>query len=434
MTDKILEMFFEGSRWEAALNKGAIKGIKLEVLRNLTSPEGRKEMLAMIMTGNYHIERPHTAKIPKDTPGEFRTVFVNSDRDRLFLSLVNDLLFEIAGDMIHPQCTSYQKGVGCAKIVQKASKQIVKHSNHTGEIVGWKSDLSKYFDSVPIRYIDEAFDKIEGRFGHSKIIDVVREYYHNDLYYDSECKCEVIHYQSLKQGCAVASWLADVILYHIDEKLSGGKVNGYYVRYSDDMLYIGEDYNEAMQILSDDLNEMQMTLNPKKVEYLTNDRWFKFLGFSIKGDNISLSQGRINTFATEIYRRTIKLKRQGVTYETTLRKVYSWLYYGDGEHSWATGVLKTINVQHDINKLNGFIMDCLRAVKSNKSISPSDLGGLGWSRHKKQGCIERGKGTKVRALIDSTGQLEGYHTLQCMKNVLMYGRDVYDTMVRDMIN
>ena len=41
-------------------------------------------------------------------------------------------------------------------------------------------------------------------------------------------------YQSLKQGCAVASWLADVLLYDLDRELS--QMNGYYVRYSDDML------------------------------------------------------------------------------------------------------------------------------------------------------------------------------------------------------
>lgn len=78
----------------------------------------------------------------------------------------------------------------------------------------------------------------------------------------------------------MASWLADVIIKHIDDKLSS--LNGYYVRYSDDMIFVGPDYKEAMETLSSELQKMQMKLNPKKVEYLTHDKWFKFLGFSIK--------------------------------------------------------------------------------------------------------------------------------------------------------
>lgn len=120
--------------------------------------------------------------------------------------------------------------------------------------VGWKSDLSKYFDSVPIQFIDAAFDQVEAKHGHSALIDVLRKYYHCGLYFDENNKlCD--KYQSLKQGCAVASWLANVLLYELDEELS--KMNGSYVRYSDDMLFVGPDYEKAMSILQKKLAEKQ---------------------------------------------------------------------------------------------------------------------------------------------------------------------------------
>lgn len=428
MNDKLLDMFFDAKRWSVALNKGALKDIDQPVLRHYMSPNGRKELLLAIMSGQYHIERPHTAKIPKDTPGEFRTVFVNEDKDRIFLSLVNDMLFDIAGDMVHKNCVSYQKGIGCSKVVKDISRQIDTLSGSTHDVIGWKSDLSKYFDSVPIEYIDGAFDEIERRFGKSKIIDIVREYYHNDNYYDSELKCETSKYQSLKQGCAVAAWLADVVLFQIDKKLTD--LGESYVRYSDDTLYVGKRYEEAMQIMVEELGKMNMKLNPKKVEYITNSKWFKFLGYSIKGPEISLSAHRIKTFTKEITDRTIKKIRCGIKFETALKSVQSWLYYGDGEHSWASGVLKTINVKSDIDRLNGFVMDCLRAVKVGKSVSMDDIGGLGWMKEKQDGCIHRGKGKKVRTLINKTGKLDGYYTLWCMRNNLLFGKDLYDTIVR----
>lgn len=215
MTDIILEKFFEMPRWEYAIDKGVGKDISRRDLCQLAKPEIRARMYQAIKDGKYEIAPPHTAQIPKDN-GEFRTVYVNEPMDRILLSIANDLLFELTPEMIHSRCKSYQKGTGCGKIVQEVSKKIYETK---GEIIGWKSDLSKYFDSVPIRFIDGAFDMVEQKYGHSALIDVLRKYYHSDYYFDPKGNL-LQAYQSLKQGCAVASWLADVLLYHIDDKLA----------------------------------------------------------------------------------------------------------------------------------------------------------------------------------------------------------------------
>ena len=315
--DKILQMFFEPERWQYAINKGFDKDINKATLCQLTSPEMRAYMYQRIKDGKYKITPPHTAKIPKDN-GDFRTVYVNEPVDRILLSITNDLLFELMPEMIHPNCKSYQKGLGCGRVVQNVA-QIM---NHGGDgVLGWKSDLSKYFDSVPIKYIDEAFDKVEEKWGKSKLIDVIRDYYHTDLFFDTEGNlCEA--YQSLKQGCSVASWLADAILYHLDEMLSS--LNGFYNRYSDDSLFLGEDYEKAMEIMQSELAKMQMKLNPKKVEYLDANHWFKFLGYSIKGHNISLSSTRIKTFQKEIEKRTIR--KRDITMTKAINSVNRYLY------------------------------------------------------------------------------------------------------------
>lgn len=341
--------------------------------------------------------------------------------DRILLSIANDLLFELTSDMIHNSCKSYQKGIGCGKVVQEVSKTIC---NTEGDIIGWKSDLSKYFDSVPIKYIDGAFDMVEEKFGHSALIDVLRKYYHSDFYFDSHGNLLKL-YQSLKQGCAVASWLADVLLYSIDEKLSNMK--GVYVRYSDDMLYTGPDYKEAMKVLTEELGKMSMKLNPKKVEYLTHDRWFKFLGFSIRGDKISLSKTRIKTFQKEIESRTIKKK--GITLTKAVNAVNRYLYKGNGEFSWATQVLPVCNVEHDILELNKFVMDCLRAVKTGKK----KIGGLGYVATKEDGCILRGQGRNVKANRSKTDkEISGYMTIGCMRNAMITCREVYLTLVESL--
>lgn len=418
MADKILQMFFDIDRWTRAIEKGVVKDIRKDQLIRLTDEHTRLAMADAMKRGKYEISPPHTAQIPKEN-GEFRTVYVNEPIDRVILGIANDLLFELMPEMLHPACKSYQTGIGCGKVVTEASRQIVNAAQKG--YMGWKSDLSKYFDSVPIQFIDEAFDKVEAKHGHSALIDVLRKYYHSDLYFDENNQLQS-KFQSLKQGCAVASWLADVLLYDLDNELS--QMNGYYVRYSDDMLFIGEDYERAMEVLQKRLAEKAMRLNPKKVEYLTADRWFKFLGFSIKGSMISLSSSRIKTFQKEIERRTIR--SPNTTPTKAVHAVNRYLYKGNNEFSWATQILPVCNVRKDLDELNKFVMDCLRAVQTGRR----KIGGLGYVRDKPDGCIVRGQGRNVKANRTKTdGNIAGYLTIGCMRNALLTSRAVYNTLV-----
>lgn len=417
--DIILEEFFKPERWTAAIKTADLKGINKGELRLLCSPECREKMCEAIAKGNYEIAPPHAQLIPKDKPGEFRTVYINENADRVFLSITNGILFDLCGDMVHPQCKSYQTGIGCGKVVQQCQKAIAKTKHYN---IGWKSDLSKYFDSVPLWAIMAVFDAVERKCGHSKVIDVLRKYYKQNLYFDTEgnlCR----GYMSLMQGCAVASFLADAVLFELDKRMS--KLKGFYIRYSDDCLYIGKDYDHAMEIMHDELAKYELTLNPRKVEYLDKHHWFKFLGFSLKGDQISISKGRLKTFQKEIEKRTIKNRK--TTYKQAVNAVNRYLYIGDGKHSWASGILPIINNQHDITEMNEFVMDCLRAVATGKR----KVGGLGYEAQRKEGVVTRGTGKNVTANKGKTEKmLVGYASLGMMRNALMTDRAAYEALVR----
>lgn len=420
MNDILLQKFFEMKRWEEALETGVDKHIDKGELRKLCSPEIRAALYNAIVTDNYEIAPPHQAQIPKDN-GDMRIVYVNENVDRIFLSIVNNLFFEMFPEFVHPSCKSYQSGIGCGKIVQEVSRHMVKVK--TVE-VGFKADLTKYFDTVPIRYVDEIFDKMEQKVGKSKIIDIVRKYYHTDLCFDYNGEL-IEHYQSLKQGCAVASFLADAVLYKIDKVMS--MLPGYYVRYSDDLLYVGSEWGAAFPTLKAMLFDMEMTLNPKKVEQVYKNRWVKFLGFSIKGDMITLSKNRVKSFQKEIEARTIK--QRNITAKRALNQVNNYLYKGDGTYSWATSVLPIINVEKDIETLNTFVMDAIRACATNKK----KIGGLGSVNDKEDYTILRGTGKNVTANRKKTEkEIDGYLSIGCMQNALLTRRAVYETLVRSM--
>lgn len=420
MCDALLKKFFEKERWEKAIEKGVFKDINKSELRLLCAPSTRIALYQAIKDDKYDIAPPHQQLIPKGN-GEYRIVYINENFDRIVLSIINDLLFETCKNMVHPACKSYQSGIGCGKVVQEVSKQICKTET---DVIGFKADLSKYFDSVPIEYIDAVFNSIEKKIGESKIINVLRRYYHNDWCFDTNGNL-IQKYQSLKQGCATASFLADVVLHLIDKYMSG--LQGYYVRYSDDILYVGEDYEEAKTALETRLNAMQMKLNPKKVEWLYKDKWFKFLGFFIKGDMITLSPSRVRDFRKEIEKRTIKNPKISET--KAVNSVRSFLYKGDGTYSWSTSVLPIINVDKDIDTLNNFVMDCIRACVTGKK----KIGGIGVAVDRPDYTILRGRGKNVKANREKTEkEIQGYYSIKCIQNILLTDREVFDTLIRMM--
>ena len=420
MNDVILQEFFNVARWEAALETGVDKHIDKGELRKLCSPEIRVALYNAIVTDNYEIAPPHQVQIPKDN-GDFRIVYVNENVDRIFLSIVNNIFFDMFPEFVHPACKSYQSGIGCGKVVKEVSKEMVKIKSLE---VGFKADLTKYFDTVPIKYIDDIFDKMEKKIGKSKIINIVRKYYHTDLCFDVNGNI-IEHYQSLKQGCSVASFLADAVLYHLDNVMS--MLPGYYVRYSDDLLYIGNECGAAFNAVKSILADMEMTLNPKKVEQVYKNKWVKFLGFNIKGDQITLSKSRVKSFQKEIESRTIRQRHTSMA--KALNQVNSYMYKGDGKYSWSTSVLQIINVQKDIDEMNEFVLDCIRACATGKK----KIGGLGSVNDRDDYTILRGTGKNVTANRNKTPkEIDGYLSIRCMQNALLTNRAAYDTLVRSM--
>lgn len=421
MEDFLLKEFFRKERWQTAIDKGVDKKIDKDLLKSLCIPETRIKLYEKIANDNYAIMPPHEAQIPKDD-GTMRTVYVNEGIDRVVLSIINDMLFEFCHDMIHPRCVSYQKGIGCGRVVQEATRWIARVPvTATNGVIGIKADLSKYFDSVPIRYVDDCFDKIEERTGKSKIIDVLREYYHMNYVFNLDNKL-IEKYTSLRQGCAVAAFLADAVLYDMDKAIS--QMNTYYVRYSDDILIVGGLWELGYEKMAEMLEAKGLILNPKKVETLYNDKWFKFLGFNIRGTQITLSKKRVKTFQKEIERRTIKTRSHDR--KQLVSNVNRYLYKGADGHSWATNVLPIINVEKDIDTLNEFVMDCIRASMTNKK----RIGGIGSAIDRKDYTIIRGCGRNVasnRAKTDK--EIEGYMSLRCMRNALVTSKEAYNTLV-----
>lgn len=422
MQNKLLEKMFEMPRWEALIEKADLKGIDKGELRKMCEPEVRAAIYLAIKNETLEFAPPHMAQIPKDTPGEYRTVFVGENVDRCLQSLINDCLFELFPEMVHPSCKSYQIGLGTGKTVKELSAVL---SGMNEKIVGVKSDFHHYFDVVNLEAIMNVFDVIEQKLGYEKgtepVMNLLRKTWNSNLVFDLDGNI-VEQYCGIRQGNAIGSFLADVILYELDDFMS--KKYKFYCRYSDDCVTIHNNPDEVIKDMNSIIQKYGVSLNPKKVEILYGNRWFKFLGFNVKGGQITLSKSRVKSFQKEIESRTIK--QHSISSQKALNKVNSYLYKGNGKYSWATSVLPIINVEKDIEALNTFVIDCLRACATGKK----KIGGLGSVNDKEDYTILRGTGKNVTANRKKTNkEIDGYLSINCMRNALLTRREVYETLV-----
>ena len=71
-------------------------------------------------------------------------------------------------------------------------------------------------------------------------------------------------------------------------------------------------------------------------------------------------------------------------------------------------------------------MDALRAVITGKK----KIGGLGFVKDGKEGCVSRGTGRNVKMNRTKTGDdIPGYFSIGCMANAIKTRRGAYNTLV-----
>lgn len=457
--DILLDMVFDDADlWQEAIAKGVDKDISFKDLQEMCNPAWCRQAKIAMANRDYLVFPPHAAAIPKTddanddnlrhlmnevrhgrmTKEQFnevikdrwRIVYVNMPKDRVLFIAIYKVLARNNREMVSPICRSYQEGVSCGDTVKELAKNITNLSTQGDGVVGWKSDFTKYFDRVPLPLIEAVWQQLERKYGKSAIIDFLRNYYENDWYFDlfnDLCR----EYKSLKQGCAVAAWLANVVIKDVDDRMAARNPN--FRRYCDDTMYIGADHEEALAYFKSMLDEKGIGMNPKKLEQVRADRWIKFLGFSIKGNDISLSSTAIEKLNTEIKaaclepRQTKSGKWVYPTFDVALRRVTKIIYNPNGDYSWATRVLRTVNVDADIRTIDEFIKDCLRAAKTKHR----KVGGIGFQINQKVGCVCRGRGRNVSSNLNKTEQhIDGWLSLIEMRNALRSGRAVYDALLQ----
>lgn len=288
--EKKLDWFRDESVWAEAMGRGLERGVSPKVLQEFGDSDYRNKVIDRILNGGYNILPPRVAFIPKDD-GSYREVLINEDHDRVILSVIYHIWYDIYHTSIHPNCKSYLRGTGTSSICKEINRQLIeiKHNNPT--VVGYKVDIRKYFDSLPKEALIGLLNSISSN---TALDDMILRYYQDDRIWQpiedlpddvdiSTVQTKEINsrkfflkdrYKSIAQGCALSALIANLALKEIDEVMAESCL--LYVRYSDDMLFYTNNPDLVWFKLNTYLAKYGLKLHPDKVKLCGDD--FEFLG------------------------------------------------------------------------------------------------------------------------------------------------------------
>lgn len=362
--DDKLDLFFDREIWQETIDACVDKGINLAEVRWFTEPENRVMLARQMLSRQYRIAPPHIIEIPKRDSAEMRKVYCNESMDRFICAQIGRVYERMFKSRIHPQCVSYQRGIGVGRIVREISQYIAAHPG----LKGAKFDIHHYFDDVREDVRDQALRELDTG---SCIDRIVWDYLHDDTVIDENN--DVVHrYKGIAQGFAVSPFLANYILRDLDEAMS--KLDVLYYRYSDDILILGKDFGRAQSLLYKMLAQKGLTINPKKVTPINADTWFTFLGFKIRGAEITFSEDTLSRLKRSVRRLTKTRKGQPLKSEAVLRHAIRQLNHdlyvaylqNDREFGWAEYMFGTVNVLEDVERLDRYIKDHLRHLYTGR--------------------------------------------------------------------
>ena len=343
------ELLQDDTRWVHALNVLRDKHVPERDIAKVTLPV-IKQWQDEILNRKFKWEIPYMVKIPKKAGG-FRECLALPFKSRIVMNVISGIYYDLFEGAMSPRVYSYKEEVSVAKAVHN-----VKRYSQTHPLVGYKVDLSKYFDSVEIEYLEDLLFQLDSG---SVVDELVWDFYHDTRLQTKDGVVE--HYRSLCQGVAMSAVLANLFLVDVDIELSD--IVGYW-RYSDDILLIGDRSDEAFEMLSAMLDELGLELNPKKIERVNGE--VTFLGVTI-GEKLNIAKENMRALKLEGKRRCAKQKPTRRGQACAVRQIQRFLFHEDFyDHSAFKYYASLKTSIRDFRELNNYYEAQIRAVYTGK--------------------------------------------------------------------
>ena len=370
---------------EFKTNQNSYTKRELEDLKSYIYEKKYINIANSIKDEKYTFSVPEKRLINKIDKSKKRVVYSYNYDEMMILKLIS-YLFSKKYDNLYPSnCYSFRKSYGVKNAINKIIKNKKIHS-----LYGYKIDISNYFNSANVDILIKKFSLFAPN--EKKLYKLLCSILYNK---NVKFKDNIItEDKGMMAGIPVSSFLANIYLKDIDEYFLKNNIE--YLRYSDDIILFTDLDN--FEFYSNKLNELlslnKLSLNPKKVKVINPGSEIEFLGFSIKNNEIDISNVTKKKIKGKIKRSSRKLRRwmlkNNADYTraiaAVIRKFNRKFYMVDNtkELTWALWYFPIITTDKSLKEIDNYFQNTLRFIKTGKynklnyNIKYSELKKLGY--------------------------------------------------------
>ena len=408
----MFDYVFDHDKWEEfydnfSSNEHVYKN-DIKILREYIDNEKYLEILREYEnTGMFPV--PRLIMLSKKGTDKKRTVFSFDEDVSWILKFYGYFLHEYDG-IFSDNLYSFRK----ERSVKTAVNRLINVKN-LSQMYGVKLDIHDYFNSadtdIIIRKVKEVLE------GQDKLVALFENILRNPGYisecrkfdlsdYDESSKetdscfiqdnrCGLINdavHKGMMAGSPLSPFLANLYLDELDKHFdSFNGSNGFYARYSDDIIFFTETKEELeteMDYVNQVLSKIKLTLNPDKVCFINQGETFEFLGFSYRyeeSENSSRNQPKmvidVSKASFEKIKKKLKRKsravlrwkvRKQIDAEKAARvyiKYFNRKFFENpvkSELTWCRWYFPVITTDTTLREIDHYMQECIRFLYTGK--------------------------------------------------------------------
>lgn len=306
---------------------------------------------------------PRRVSISKHSSTKKRIVYIYPEPENTVCKLMTWYLIRQYDSVLTPNLYSFRTGHGA-----KSAIHYLKTRKGIWDMYGYKTDISNYFNSVPMEQFLPILQEImaDDSDGFAFLKTLLTDsyvYQDNTLIVDAQ--------KGLMAGTPQSAFYANIYLADMDHRFFHSPY--LYARYSDDILVFAKDMaglETARADIRETLAKKGLQINPQKEELFLPHEAFSFLGFSCQDGTIDISPVSAEKLKARMRRKVHALgrwqRKNHVSGEKTalafVRAMNRKLFEKTPEHdlTWSRWFCPVINTTKTLEALDHYMEDNIR--------------------------------------------------------------------------
>lgn len=263
--------------------------------------------------------------IPLYKGEKVRYISLYTMRDKVIQCSIARELTNIYDGHFSDSCYAYRSGKSAVQAAQKIENKILD----MGQGYALRADIHAFFDGILHEKLRRELQK---RIHEEDVFELLFQILkapsldRNGKLTEKSC--------GIYQGATVAPILSNIYMMKIDAKIE--QEVSFYVRYSDDMVLVFENYERAMAYknkLQLYLGELGLSLNEKKTKIVSFEEGFEFLGYSFTNNGMEIPDKAKNQLAEKLEEIWLDPHMNAINkkLEKCVEIVSGWEQYFSGE-------------------------------------------------------------------------------------------------------